>query len=243
MLEPPKENLLAQPVKARCAYCKAEFVLGKKVTRCPSCGRIAVMPGHFGEDKSEKRKRHLRRSMLAKSGAGDSAGMAFQEILSARRFSRVALVVGAVAIIGALVFDTPAPIPYVPPTLEQTCRRELSIVWVALQRFERDCGRYPTTEEGLVALVRKPPNLPDWDGNYVTLIRPDPWLHPYVYRCQDGMITLLSLGADGKENTADDIPVPRISSEQLAPYLEKDELGWVTPEPKPRSTNGKEKTF
>jgi len=239
MVEPlkDKENLLEQPVKARCAYCKTEFVLEKKVNKCPSCGRLAIMPGHLVDSKSEKRKRHLRRSMLAKSGAGSSVGMAFQEMLSARRFNRIALVVGAVAIVGALVFDTPAPIPYIPPTFEQTARRELSVLWVALQRFERDCGRYPTTEESLKALVRQPPALPDWDGHYVTLVRPDPWTHPYVYRFQDRKITLLSLGADGKENTADDIPVPRISSEQLAPYLEKDEHGWVTPEPANRSTN------
>lgn len=232
-----------KPVKVRCAYCKTLFVVDEKVRNCPSCHRLVIMPGQLSESQSEKRRFHLRRSMLAKSGAGSTMAMAFQDVWAARRFNKIMVVVGVIAIVGAVVFDTPAPIPYVPPTLEQTAKHELIVMRVALERFERDCGRYPTTEEGLVALVRRPPELIDWDGHYVTLIRPDPWKHPYVYRCDNGMITLLSLGADGIEGTADDIPQPRISTEQMIPYLEKNETGWVTPGPPKTPPANREKTF
>ena len=227
-----------EPVKVRCGYCRNEFMVEAKGQKCPSCSRLVVMPGQLSEDKSEKRRKHLRRSMLAKSGAGSTMAMAFQDMLSARRFSKIMLVVGVVAIIGSLVFDTPAPVPYVPPTSLQTAKRELTVLRVALERFERDCGRYPTTREGLKALVQRPLGLSDWDGYYVTLVRPDPWNHPYVYRCDEGRMTLKSLGPDGLENTADDIPTPPISSEQLAPYLEKDKDGWVTPASAKSATPG-----
>ena len=233
MPEPVTDKEGAKGAKVRCPYCRAEFVVEGRTKDCPSCGKIVVMPGQFSEAKAEKRRKFLRRRMLAKSGAGSPMGMAVHEALSARRFSRIILVVGAVAIVGVLVFDTPAPVPYVPPTSLQTAKRELIVLRIALERFERDCLRYPATEEGLKALVQRPPGLREWDGHYVTLVKPDPWGHPYVYRCEDGRFTLLSWGPDGEENTADDVAAPRISSEQLTPYLEKNERGWVTPAPAP----------
>jgi general secretion pathway protein G len=236
--EPPK-----YPIKVRCAYCKSVFMVEAKGKKCPSCGRPVVMPGQLSESPSEKRRKFLRRRMLAKSGAGSTMAMAFHDVFSARRFSKIILVIGGVAIVGALVFDTPAPVPYVPPSEIEKAGHELTVLRVALERFERDCGRYPTTEEGLKALVQKPDGVEEWGGFYVTLVTPDPWHHPYVYRCVDGRFALLSLGPDGVENTKDDIPVPRISSEQLAPYLEKNEDGWVTPSARGPSAKDKEKTF
>src|SRR2546421_840771 len=54
----------------------------------------------------------------------------------------------------------------------------------AVNLFEIDAGRYPTTEEGLDALVRAPKSLSGWHGPYVEKRIPnDPWGRPYVYRC------------------------------------------------------------
>jgi type II secretion system protein G len=77
----------------------------------------------------------------------------------------------------------------------------------ALEVFKVHVGRYPTTEEGLQALLTAPAGLdnPDaWRGPYLARRRtvpPDPWGHEYVYRCPGekypGRFDLCSLGADG----------------------------------------------
>jgi general secretion pathway protein G len=77
----------------------------------------------------------------------------------------------------------------------------------SLSAFEIDNNRYPTTEEGLNALVTNPGNLPDWK-QLMDSIPLDPWGHPYVYRCPGSNgkdYDLLSCGPDGQEGTADDV--------------------------------------
>ncbi len=86
----------------------------------------------------------------------------------------------------------------------------------ALEDFRRDVDRYPTQEEGLVALVSPPPAIRSvWRGPYLkgaNAIPPDPWLRPYVYRTPSRVkgksYDLLCLGPDGVE-TPDDVIVSR----------------------------------
>jgi general secretion pathway protein G len=53
----------------------------------------------------------------------------------------------------------------------------------ALQRYYVHMDRYPTTDEGLKALVEKPQEDDQkWRGPYITMLRPDPWGTPYQYR-------------------------------------------------------------
>ena len=68
-----------------------------------------------------------------------------------------------------------------------------------LELFKLDVGRYPTADEGLNALVAKPPNAAAWTGPYLKGGVPlDPWSHPYVYKPgPGGTVEILSLGADG----------------------------------------------
>ena len=71
----------------------------------------------------------------------------------------------------------------------------------ALVQFRLDVGRFPTTEEGLDALVKKPANEPKWNGPYLSKAVPnDPWNRPYLYRNpgEKGDFDLISLGKDGK---------------------------------------------
>ena len=71
----------------------------------------------------------------------------------------------------------------------------------ALVQFRLDVGRFPTTEEGLDALVKKPPNEPKWNGPYLSKAVPnDPWNRPYLYRNpgEKGDFDLITLGKDGK---------------------------------------------
>lgn len=68
-----------------------------------------------------------------------------------------------------------------------------------LELFKLDVGRYPTAEEGLDALVKKPANASAWTGPYLKGGIPlDPWSHPYVYKPgAGGNFEILSLGGDG----------------------------------------------
>jgi general secretion pathway protein G len=72
-----------------------------------------------------------------------------------------------------------------------------------LQLFHYDVGRYPTTSEGLSALVRNPNTSVRWLGPYLQRahIPSDPWGRPYLFRCRGrhGVYDLFSYGADGVE--------------------------------------------
>lgn len=70
----------------------------------------------------------------------------------------------------------------------------------SLELFKLDVGRYPTTDEGLDALVKRPASVNGWTGPYLKGGVPtDPWGHPYRYASPgpNGGIEILSLGADG----------------------------------------------
>jgi len=71
----------------------------------------------------------------------------------------------------------------------------------ALDLFRFDVGRYPTSSEGLDALVTNP-GVENWSGPYLKKSVPkDPWNREYHYRCpgEHGDFDLYSLGADGVE--------------------------------------------
>ena len=73
----------------------------------------------------------------------------------------------------------------------------------ALDLFYLDLGRYPTTNEGLTALVQRPAGTSGWNGPYLknSAVPNDPWGHPYKYRSPSdhGPFEIVSLGASGKE--------------------------------------------
>jgi len=82
----------------------------------------------------------------------------------------------------------------------------------ALDLYELDNGRYPTTEQGLSALIQKPTATPEpmqWNGPYLKKkkIPTDPWGRTYVYvapgRHNTDDYDLSSLGPDGMESSDD----------------------------------------
>jgi general secretion pathway protein G len=81
----------------------------------------------------------------------------------------------------------------------------------ALGLFEMDCGSYPTTEQGLQALVAQTPNCTNWKGPYIESgkIKDDPWGTKYIYKCPGEKLPhsfdLYSAGHDKVEGTEDDI--------------------------------------
>ena len=71
----------------------------------------------------------------------------------------------------------------------------------ALQQYRLDGGRFPSTEQGLAALISKPANATKWDGPYLEKALPlDPWGRAYVYVMPGvhGDIDINSLGRDGQ---------------------------------------------
>lgn len=77
--------------------------------------------------------------------------------------------------------------------------------------YEQDVGTYPTTEQGLDALVAAPPGVKNWHGPYLTtgVVPKDPWGNAYVYRFPGekfpALYDLVSPGPDGQLGTEDDI--------------------------------------
>ena len=73
----------------------------------------------------------------------------------------------------------------------------------ALEMFRWDVGRYPSTQEGLLALARNTGTVEGWKGPYTRAkgIPDDPWGRPYVYRYpgRDRPFDLMSYGRDGKK--------------------------------------------
>ncbi|MGE5609956.1 MAG: type II secretion system major pseudopilin GspG [Bacillota bacterium] len=87
-------------------------------------------------------------------------------------------------------------------------KTDIANLEVALDAFEIDNGRYPTSDEKLEALVRAPQNCPNWKGEYIKRGVPsDPWGRPYVYvypgQHNANGYDLYSLGADGREGNDD----------------------------------------
>ena len=82
----------------------------------------------------------------------------------------------------------------------KTAAVQISEIEKALEVYKLDVGRFPTSEEGLDALVKKPGSANGWNGSYVKGGVPtDPWSHPYRYANPgaNGGIDIVSLGADG----------------------------------------------
>lgn len=92
---------------------------------------------------------------------------------------------------------------------EVAAHRDLNTLAEALERFKDDVRRYPTNEEGLTCLVRKPAalrqdvaeNQSAWFGPYIDhVLEVDPWGNDYVYRTKDGgrSFELFSAGPGGE---------------------------------------------
>lgn len=67
----------------------------------------------------------------------------------------------------------------------------------ALQIYESECGTFPTTEEGLQALIEEVSSCgSDWGGPYLKKIGKDPWKQEYQYESDGSSFTITSFGKD-----------------------------------------------
>jgi general secretion pathway protein G len=85
----------------------------------------------------------------------------------------------------------------------KTARIQISDLATTLDIFRLDIGRYPTSAEGLQALVEKPSDAANWNGPYLTksTVPKDPWGNDYNYRSpgEHGSFDIWSLGADNRD--------------------------------------------
>jgi general secretion pathway protein G len=96
-----------------------------------------------------------------------------------------------------------------PKYFAQLGKSEVTIAKAQIEAFEKsldtyrlDVGRYPSSEEGLAALMTAPAAAAaKWNGPYLKkAIPPDPWGHPYLYRSPGakGEYEITSSGKDGQ---------------------------------------------
>lgn len=83
-----------------------------------------------------------------------------------------------------------------------TANTDMATIASQLTTYRLDNGAYPTTEQGLKALVERTtvPPLPAAfpDGGYITTMPQDPWGRPYEYTSSGQTYEIRSLGRDGK---------------------------------------------
>lgn len=86
-------------------------------------------------------------------------------------------------------------------------RAQIDALEKALDQYRADTGHYPSSEQGLAALMVRPGNEPKWSGPYMKREVPaDPWGRPYLYRQpgEHGEVDLSSLGSDGRPGGSGD---------------------------------------
>lgn len=89
-------------------------------------------------------------------------------------------------------------------------KADIATIGNALDMYEMENGGFPTTEQGIKALMEKPSPAPqNWNGPYLKKEPIDPWQRSYQYRCpptnNQADYDLWSLGPDGRDGTDDDI--------------------------------------
>jgi general secretion pathway protein G len=124
-----------------------------------------------------------------------------------RGFTLLELLV-VVAIIGLLAaYVGPKYFSQLDKSEQALARAQIESFHRALASYRLDVGSFPTTQEGLGALLQPPPAAAKWKGPYLSKAVPlDPWDKPYVYRAPGakGDYELLSYGKDGQPGGSGD---------------------------------------
>jgi general secretion pathway protein G len=102
-----------------------------------------------------------------------------------RGFTLLELLV-VIAILGMLVYMVaPAALRQLGSSKQKIAQQSVERLAGVLDIYKLDVGTYPTTEQGLQALVAKPSDAAGWAGPYLknaSAVPVDPWNHPYLYR-------------------------------------------------------------
>jgi general secretion pathway protein G len=137
---------------------------------------------------------------FTRKGTKRNKGFTLIEILA------VLIILGLLA---ALI--VPKVISRVEQSRIETTKLQMKAIKNALEQYKLDNGFYPTTQQGLKALVQKPttPPIPQNWHQYLEKVPKDAWGHPFIYisPAPNHPYDLKSVGPDGKEGTEDDIDI------------------------------------
>lgn len=131
-------------------------------------------------------------SLCVKRRGGRSRGFTLIELL-------VVLVI--LGLLASLV--GPRVIKHLGESKSKTAILQIEELSSALDVYRLEVGRYPSSDEGLTALVENPGGVDQWNGPYLrkSTIRKDPWGNEYSYVApgEHGDFDLYSLGADNSD--------------------------------------------
>lgn len=139
-------------------------------------------------------KRHKRLRCLAQR----RAGLTLVEMI---------VVLAIIAVVAVLI--VPNVIGRPDEARVTVAKTDLKTISTALRVYRLDNGDYPTTQQGLMALVERPTTPPEpraWTAEgYLPELPTDPWGNPYVYRSpgEGRPYDLMSYGKDGEEGGED----------------------------------------
>jgi general secretion pathway protein G len=124
-------------------------------------------------------------------------------IRRARGFTLLELVIVLIILGTIMAFLAPRIFGNVEKANQQLAKAKMEQLSGQLEIMRLEVGRYPTTQEGLRALLEKPAGMDRWSGPYIkdpnTL--KDPWGNDFKYAAPGATkpFDLVSLGADGRE--------------------------------------------
>jgi general secretion pathway protein G len=128
-----------------------------------------------------------------------------------RGFTLLELLV-VLAILGLLIgLVAPAALRQLGSAKEKIAHQSIERLTTVLDMYKLDVGNYPTTDEGLQALINPPPGVSRWSGPYLKgeKVPDDPWGRPFVYHRPSQRpgheFDLYSLGPSGQAGGAVDI--------------------------------------
>lgn len=198
----------------RCPYC-GHSLGSQPLSRCPSCAKVMNIPKRFRPNGGRipecvqkdlspgrrPRQRNIGSEVILRAAT-------WSHVTSSPRYVAVLVilfVVMGVSLTQQANRHNTESIHVFDPI--QRATDDLVTLRTALEMFHADCGRYPSTRESLLALIRSP-RIRGWNGPYIKMLIPDPWKNSYRYSMIQGVMRLASDGPDGITETPDDIHAP-----------------------------------
>ena len=118
-------------------------------------------------------------------------------------FTLVELLVVLIILGLIMAFAAPQVIKYLGKAKTDSATIQIQRLSGILDLYRLEVGQYPTTEEGLQALIEQPVDAERWNGPYIKKADSlkDPWGQPYDYRSpgEHGEFDLFTLGRDGSD--------------------------------------------
>lgn len=116
------------------------------------------------------------------------------------------VVLGILGMLAGLV--VPSVMKHMEEAKFKDAKIQIESLGQTLDMYKLDVGSYPTTEQGLEALVENPGDVKRWNGPYLnkSKVPLDPWQNEYKYTApgEHGKFDISSMGADGKEGGDDE---------------------------------------